>query len=40
MMQTFDSLKKECLKDEKFAKVYYSKRPLQIFIRAIKSARL
>ena len=39
-MQTFDSLKKEWLKDEEFAKVYYSKRPLQIFIRVIESARL
>jgi hypothetical protein len=39
-MQAFDSLKKEWLKDGKFAKVYYSKRPLQIFIRAIKSGRL
>ena len=40
MMRSFDSLKKEWLKDEKFGKVYYSKRPLRVFVREIKSARL
>jgi len=39
-MRSFDSLKKEWLKDEKFAKVYFSKRPLRVFVREIKSARL
>ena len=39
-MRSFDSLKKEWLKDEKFAKVYYSKRPLRVSVREIKSARL
>lgn len=40
VMRSFDELKKEWLKDEKFAKVYNSKRPLRIFIRAIKAARV
>lgn len=40
IMRSFDELKKEWLKDEKFAKVYNSKRPLRIFIRAIKAARV
>lgn len=39
-MRSFDELKKEWLKDEKFARVYDSKRPLRLFIRVIKSARL
>jgi len=39
-VRSFDELKKEWLKDEKFARVYDSKRPLRLFIRVIKSARL
>ena len=39
-MRSFDSLKEEWLKDEKFAKVYYSKSPLRVFIRMMKSASL
>jgi len=40
VVRSFDELKKEWLKDEKFARVYDSKRPLRLFIRVIKSARL
>jgi transcriptional regulator with XRE-family HTH domain len=40
IMRSSDELKKEWLKDEKFAEAYDLKRPLRIFIRAIKTARV